>query len=462
MVDPSGLQLICLIILLFLSAFFSSAETALVTVNKIRMRSLMEEGNKRAKTVTRITDDSGKMLSAILIGNNIVNISASSLATTLTADVFGNQYIAYATGLLTLLVLIFGEVTPKTLATIHADKIALQYAPVISFLMWVLTPVIWIVNTLSKGVLAILRVDPNQKGAAITENELRTIVEVSHEEGVIESEEKKMINNVFDFGDSQARDVMIPRIDMTFADINSSYAEIIEIFRKEKYTRLPVYEGTTDNVVGIINVKDLLLYDSHDEFQVKDILREPYYAYEFKKTSELMEELKKTANNITIVLDEYGSTVGMITLEDLLEEIVGEIRDEYDEDEKDPIEKISDQEYVLAGMTKVDDFNEVIGTHLESEDYDSVGGLVIELLDRLPEEGDRLELPGLDILVEKVDKNRIESLRVFLHSEDEEKTSDVAEHEVELHKKEDASKESSQSVDRDLEINDDEGKVAVS
>lgn len=416
--DPSVLQLICLIILILLSAFFSSAETALVTVNKIRMRSLMEEGNKRAELVNRITDDSGKMLSAILIGNNIVNLTASSLATTLTADVFGSQFIAYATGLLTLLILIFGEVTPKTLATIYADKISLSYAPVISFLMWILTPLIWIVNKLSMIVLAMLRVNPNDKGASITENELRTIVEVSHEEGVIETEEKQMINNVFDFGDSQARDVMIPRIDMTFADIDSTYQEIIDIFRSEKYTRLPVYEGTTDNVVGIINVKDLLLYDSHDEFDVRDILREPYYAYEFKKTSELMEELKKTSNNITIVLDEYGSTVGMITLEDLLEEIVGEIRDEYDEDEKDPIEKISDTEYVVAGMTKLDDFNERIGMHLESEEYDSVGGLIIELLDRLPEEGDKIQLPGLELDVDKVDKNRIESVHVFLKDTD--------------------------------------------
>lgn len=417
MLDPSGLQLIFLLILIVLSGYFSSAETALVTVNKIRMRSLAEEGNKRAKTVMRITDDSGKMLSAILIGNNIVNISASALATTLTSDLFGSQYIAYATGTLTLIVLVFGEVTPKTLATINADKLALSYAPVISVLMWILTPVIWIINKVSNVVLRILGVDPTKKETAITENELRTIVEVSHEEGVIETEEKKMINNVFDFGDSCARDVMIPRIDMKCADVDCTYQEIIEIFRSEKYTRLPVYEGTTDNVVGIINVKDLLLFDSIEEFNVRNILREPYYAYEFKKTSELMEELKKTSNNITIVLDEYGSTVGMITLEDLLEEIVGEIRDEYDEDEKDPIQKISDTEYMLEGMTKLDDFNELVNLNLESKEYDSMGGLVIEVLDKLPEEGDVVELPGVQIFVESVDKNRIEQLRVVLRNE---------------------------------------------
>ncbi len=422
--DPSVLQFVVLIFLLFLSAFFSSAETSLVTVNKIRMRSLAEEGNKRAQTVVKVTDDSGKMLSAILIGNNIVNLSASSLATTLTGKVFGNQYIAVATGILTLLVLIFGEITPKTMATINADKMSMFFAPIISFLMTILTPFIWIINNMANVVLRLLRVDPNDKGAAITETELRTIVEVSHEEGVIESEEKRMINNVFDFGDSQARDVMIPRIDMTFADINSTYQEIIDIFREEKYTRLPVFDGTTDNVVGIINVKDLLLFDSHEEFNVRDILREPYYAYEFKKTSELMEELRKTSNNITIVLDEYGSTVGMITLEDLLEEIVGEIRDEYDDDEKDPVEKVGENEYLIAGMTKLDDLNELVGTKLESEDYDSVGGLVIELLDRLPEEGDVVSLPGVEMRVDKVDKNRIESVHVYIKEEEEEKASE--------------------------------------
>lgn len=416
--DPSVLQFICLIILVFLSSFFSSAETALTTVNKIRMRSMADEGNKRAQTVVSVTDDPGKMLSAILIGNNIVNISASALATTWTTKVFGSQYIGYCTGILTLVILITGEVTPKTLATIRSESMSLFFAPIISFLMWLFTPVIWIINNVSMVLLFLMRVNPKDKQAAITETELRTIVEVSHEEGVIETQEKKMINNVFDFGDSQARDVMIPRIDMKFADIDNTYQEIIEIFRKEKYTRLPVFEGTTDNVVGIINVKDLLLYDNHEDFNVRDILREPYYAYEFKKTSELMDELRKTSNNISIVLDEYGSTVGMITLEDLLEEIVGDIRDEYDDDEKDLIEKIGEGEYIVAGMTKLDDLNELLDIELESEEYDSIGGLVIELLDRLPEEGDTVFAQGYEFRVNVVEKNRIESVQIIAKTQE--------------------------------------------
>ena len=242
-------QIIILIVLLMLSAFFSSAETALTTVNKIRIRSLAEEGKKSAKTVLKITDDSGKMLSAILIGNNIVNLSAASLTTSLAYN-FGSSMVAIASGALTLMILLFGEITPKTMATIHAEKMALLYAPVIHLFMRVMTPVIFVINGLSMAVLFLLRVDPNDRNRTMTETELRTIVNVSHEDGVIESEEKEMIYNVFDLGDAKAKDVMVPRVHVTFADVNCSYKELIELFREDKFTRLPVFEETTDNVIG--------------------------------------------------------------------------------------------------------------------------------------------------------------------------------------------------------------------
>jgi len=243
------IQLLVLIVLLALSAFFSSSETALTTVNKIRIRTLAEAGDSRAIILSKVIEQQGKMLSAILIGNNIVNLTASSLMTTLTISLLGNKAVGVATGILTLLILVFGEITPKTLSTISAETIALKDAKIIYSLMLVLTPVIYVVNQLSLAVLLMMRVDPNAKRDTITEDELRTIVEVSHEEGVIESEEKKMINNVFDFGDSVAKDVMVPRIDMTMADVNASYDELIDIFREEKYTRIPVYEENTDNVI---------------------------------------------------------------------------------------------------------------------------------------------------------------------------------------------------------------------
>jgi CBS domain containing-hemolysin-like protein len=410
----TGIQLAALVILLLLSAFFSSAETALTTINKMRIRTLAEAGDRKAQMVMRVTDDTGKMLSTILIGNNVVNLSASSLMTTLTIQLFGNKAVGIATGVLTLLILVFGEISPKTVATLDADRLAMRYAGVIHALMVILTPVIFVVNRLAMAFLFLMKVDPNQKPEAITEEELRTIVEVSHEEGVIESEEKKMINNVFDFGDAVAKDVMIPRIDMTFADVNMSYEELLELFRREKYTRIPVYEDTTDNVIGIINMKDLILHDQAETFSVRELMREPIYTYEYKKLAELMVEMRKTFHNIVIVLDEYGATAGLITLEDMLEEIVGEIRDEYDEDEEDEITALGDDAYLVSGAMKLDDLNDRLNLKLESEDYDSIGGLMIGLLDHLPEKGESVDCEGLHLSVEHMEKNRIDKIRLQL------------------------------------------------
>lgn len=417
--DSTGIQILIVAVLLCLSAFFSSAETALTTVNKMRMRSLAEAGDKSAARVMKITEDPGKMLSTILVGNNIVNLSASSLMTTLTMEMFGSAAVGIATGILTLLILVFGEITPKTLSTLYAEKIALAYSGAIYWLMIVMTPVIFLVNQLSFGVLLLFRVDPNKKKEAITEDELRTIVKVSHEEGVIESEEKKMINNVFDFGESVARDIMVPRIDMVFVDVESTYEELMEIFRQERFTRMPVYEGSTDNVIGIINMKDLILYDQDQPFSIRDYLRQPHYTYEFKKTSELMMEMRKTLNNIVIVLDEYGATAGLLTLEDMLEEIVGEIRDEYDEDEEDDVKELAPGEYLVNGSTKLDDLNERLELKLESEDYDSIGGLVIGLLDHLPEAGEEVTYENLHLVVESVEKNRIDTIHLYISTEEE-------------------------------------------
>lgn len=417
-------QLIILIILLVLSAFFSSAETALTTVNRIRIRSLADEGNKSAKTVLKITDDSGKMLSAILIGNNIVNLSAASLTTSLAYNL-GGSMVAVANAALTIAILLFGEITPKTMATIHAEKLSLAYAKIINFVMVIATPVIFLINGLSRGVLLLLRVDPDAKNNIMTETELRTIVDVSHEDGVIESDEREMINNVFDLGDAKAKDVMVPRVHMTFADVDSTYEELIDIFREDKFTRLPVFEETTDNVIGTINMKDLLLYDSKKEFHVRDILREAYFTYEYKNISELLVEMRQASFNIAIVLDEYGETAGLITLEDLLEEIVGEIHDEYDENEEDFIQEISSTEYKIEASMNLDDLNDRLDLSLESEDYDSLGGFIIEHLDRFPEVGDSITTEeGIRLVVETLDKNRIETVHMYLPepTKDKEKT----------------------------------------
>ncbi len=410
------IQAVTILILVLLSAFFSSAETSMTTVNRIRIQALMEQGNKRAIILDKVISDPGKMLSTILIGNNIVNMAASSLMTTLTIKVLGNVYVGLATGALTLIILLFGEITPKTLASLHAEKIALSYARVIYFLTVILTPVVFIVGKLGNGVMFLLRVDPNAKANPMTEHELRTLVNVGQEDGVIEREEKQMIYNVFDFGDSAAKDVMIPRIDMTFVEITSTYDELMKIFRKNMHTRFPVYEEDTDNIIGIINVKDLILYPKDQPFSIRSILREPYFTYEYKRTADLMVEMRKASVNLAIVLDEYGSTAGLVTLEDLLEEIVGEIRDEYDEDEEEDLKEIQPgREYIALGSAKLDDINEALSIHLESEDYDSVGGYIIEQLDSLPSQGQSVTLEnGIRLVVDELDKNRIEAVHIWL------------------------------------------------
>ena len=407
------LQLVILVLLLSASAFFSSAETALMTSNKLRIRNLAENGDKRAEKVLEITANTDKMLSAILIGNNIVNLSASALSTTLTLKLFGSSLVGIATGILTFLILVFGEITPKNVASKNAENIALKYIGIISVLVVILTPAIYIVNKVA-GIVISLFIKNNDDNNMVTEDELRAMVEVSHEDGVIEKEEKKMIVNVVDFGDTVAGDIMLPRVDMVMVSVESSYEEILKIFREERYTRIPVYEESPDNVIGILNVKDFLLIEDKENFSVKEHLREPLYTYEYKKTSSLMVDMRKTGANIVIVLDEYGTTVGLITLEDMLEEIVGEIRDEFDAEEDEGITKISETEYLIDGSTNLDDVNDRIGLELSSEEYESIGGIIMEKLGRLPVEGEVITFDNIVLTVKKMDHARIEKVGLKL------------------------------------------------
>ena len=408
-------QLIAIIILLCLSAFFSSSETALTTVNQIRMRTLADNGDKRAARVLHVTGNPGKMLSAILIGNNIVNLSASSISTSLAIHLFGNTGAGIATGILTFLILIFGEVTPKTMATIKADSMSLTAAAPIGFLMKILTPVIFIINKLSLGLMFLLHVNIKDAQKKMTEEELRTIVDVSQENGVIEHEERDMIHNLFDFGDAEAKEIMVPRIDMTFVQADATYQEVLDIFRQDMFTRLPVYEDSTDNVIGIINMKDFLLQNDTPEFSVRNLLREPYFTYEHKNTADLFLEMRKSSISLAIVLDEYGVTAGLITLEDLLEEIVGEIRDEYDADEEDDITRISDREFYVLGSANLNDVSEALSLHFTSDDYDTIGGYCLGLLDHLPEKNEIILTDNNILLrIDRMEKNRIERIYIRL------------------------------------------------
>ena len=409
-----GIQIFILIILLFLSGFFSSSETALVAVNRIKIRSLAEEGSARAKTLLKIFENESKMLSAILIGNNLVNTYAASIAATI-AYSFGGAAVSVATFLITFLILVFGEITPKTLAAKNSEKLALFFAPIISFLMKILTPAIWFVNIFSNLIIRLLGASGSGSGASMTESELRTIVDVSHEEGVIEKDEKEMINKVFDLGDAIARDVMVPRVYVVMADVNSSYEDLIRLFRQEKFTRIPIYEGNVDNIIGLVNMKDLLLYENLENFEIHKILRKPYFTVENKRVSELLIEMKQSTFNLAIVLDEYGELAGIVSLEDIVEEIVGEVQDEYDAHEMENIKKIDEFTYDVKGFISLHDLNDELELDLDSEDFDSIGGLVIDKLGRLPNLNDVVTLENDIVLqVQKINRNRIEEIRMKL------------------------------------------------
>ncbi|MCL2718418.1 MAG: hemolysin family protein [Lachnospiraceae bacterium] len=408
--DTDGvIQSFIIFILICFSAFFSSAEIAFTTVNKVRLRTLNEEGNKAAGTALTIIENYRKMLSTVVVGNNVVNITASALTTSLVLRIWGNLAVGIATGILTFIILLWAEIIPKTLASLHAEKMVLKYAMLVLLLMKILTPVIFLVDKVAQVTLKIMRIDPDKK-EIMTENELKTYVDVSLEDGAIETDERKMIYNVFDFSDTKARDIMIPRINMTAISADANYGEILAIFAENKYTRYPVYREDKDIIIGLINIKDFFLVAEHERenFRAAHILREGHYTYELKKTDDLMDEMREKPYTMAFILDEYGLTVGMITFEDLLEEIVGEIRDEYDEDEKQWIQKLDENIYLIEGDVKIDDINEAIELNLKSEDYDSIGGLMIEVLVRLPEDDETITTDdGVTLQAKGISNNRI-------------------------------------------------------
>ena len=409
------LQIVLLVFLLAGSAFFSASETALMSLSKIRIRYMEDEGVKGAKLVASLIEKSSDLLSSILVGNNIVNIAATSVSTALFMSIFGSQGVAIATAVMTVLVLIFGEITPKTIAANSPEKVALLVSKPINLIMKIVKPLVWVFNLLTGVIFKLMGIDNDGVKPFITEEELKTMVNVSHEEGVLEMEEREIINNVFQFGDMQAKEAMVQRLDMVAVNIEDSYDEIIEMFKSEKLSRLPVYEESIDDIVGILNVKDIIFLSDEEieNFDIKDYIREAFFTYEFKKITQLLEEMKKEKSQMAIVVDEYGGTAGLLTIEDLVEVIVGDIDDEYDEEEEE-IVKVSENEYLVEGSTKIIDVNETLGINLESEEFDSIGGFIIGYLKRIPEENELIEVENVKFNIESIDKNRINKIRIFI------------------------------------------------
>ncbi|HAS74472.1 MAG TPA: hemolysin [Clostridiales bacterium UBA8960] len=405
-------QLILLVVLIGMSSFFSASETALMSLSKIRIRHLVDEKVHGAEAVSKLVENPNKLLGSILVGNNVVNIGASALATSLAIQHFGSAGVGIATGAMTLLVLIFGEITPKSLAAQHSEFISLKIVGIINFFVILFNPIVFLLLLFTNGLIRLLGGKPGRVQPFITEDELKTMVNVSHEEGVLEVEEKEMIYNVFEFGDSQVKDVMTPRTDMIALEVGVTYEKIIETFKSEQFSRIPIYQETTDNIIGILYIKDLIFKSNENTvFDIHDYMREPYFTFEFKKITELFQELRIKHIPMAIVLDEYGGTAGIVTMEDLIEEIVGDIRDEYDDHEKD-IEVVKEDEYIVEGSTRIDELNDMIGVDIESEDFDTIGGFIVGEFGYIPEVNETIESHGIKFVVEEVDRNRIEKLRI--------------------------------------------------
>ncbi|WP_040215175.1 HlyC/CorC family transporter [Clostridium polynesiense] len=413
--EPSSTwEIVSLIVLLCFSAFFSMSETALMSLSKIRIRHMVEENVKNAALVEKLVGNPHKLLGSILVGNNVVNIAASALATSISYKTFGDKGVAIATGLMTILVLIFGEITPKSLAAQNSEAVSLKVSKPIAFFVYILKPLVVIFTYISSLFIRLLGGNPDATQPFITQEELKTMVDVSEEEGVLEIEEKQMIYNVFEFGDLQVKDVMVQRVDIIAVDTEASYEEILQVIKTEQFSRIPIYNETIDDIVGILNVKDLLVMGTPEsDFDVTNIMREPYYTFEFKKITDLFAEMKKSRNHLSVVLDEYGGTVGIVTIEDLVEEIVGDIEDEYDDEVDKEIEVIKEDEYVVSGSTRIPDLNDMIGINIESEEFDSVGGFVIGQLGRFPEQAEEIQYQHIKFVVEDIDKNRIKKVRIF-------------------------------------------------
>ncbi len=416
--DSTGIliQIVILVILLIGSGFFSASETALMSLSKIRIRHMKEEGAKGAKLVSDLIEEPNKLLSSILVGNNVVNIAATSISTSLFMGLLGDKpgAVPLATAVMTVLVLIFGEITPKTIAANNSEKVAVAVSKPIKLVIFIVRPIVWGFNIITNVIFKLLGINDKSAQPYITEEELKTMVNVSHEEGLLEMEEREIINNVFQFGDMQAKEAMVQRLDMVALNSEYTYEEIIEMFKTEKLSRLPVYEDSIDDIIGILNIKDVIFLSDEEikDFDIKNYIREPFFTYEFKKITQLLEEMKVEKSQMAIVVDEYGGTSGLITIEDLVEVIVGDIEDEYD-DEDDDIIVIKEDEYVVQGSAKISDINELIGVNLESEEFDSIGGFIIGYLKRLPEENEVIEVENIRFNIESLDKNRIMKVRIF-------------------------------------------------
>lgn len=404
-------QIIALVFLVAMSAVFSSSETAITSVSKIKVRQLDQKDNKNAHLLKKLHDNMQTTISTILIGNNIVNIAASSIATILFTNIFHQNGALISTVVMTVFVLIFGEVLPKTIAQYKNKSVALKFSRFIYFLTLVFKPIVKVLNLLTRLIIKLF-VGEDEDSSTLTEEELKTLVEVSEEEGVLKNQETEIMINALELKETLAVDIMTPRTSMASVDIEDAESDLKEIIKNITYSRIPVYEGSIDDIIGVLHIKELAhkIIEDNRDFKVRDILKPAFYAYEYIPVVDLFKQMRTKNISISIIIDEYGGTSGIVTMEDILEELVGEIDDEYDNEKE--VTKLSDNEYLVDPEMRIDEVNERFDLDIQSDKFDSIGGFVIELLDRMPKSKDEVEFENLKFVVVNVDKRKITQLMI--------------------------------------------------
>lgn len=421
--DGDAISILIIIVCIILSAYFSATETAFTGANRIRLKNMVEKGNRKAKLVLKLSDRYENLLSTILIGNNIVNILAASLATVLcTKWIVNGSGPAVSTVAMTVIVLIFGEISPKTLAKARPESFAMFSAPFLRFLMGIFLPFNFLFGLWQKLLMKLTNAEEDH---GITEEELLTMVEEAEQEGGLDEQESDLIRSAIEFTEQEAVDILTPRVDLVGVPHDATKDEIAEVFAESGFSRLPVYKENIDNIVGIIYQKDFHNYVYHKEPKVSSILKAPLFINKSKKINDLLQELQQKKSHIAIVVDEFGGTAGIVTLEDILEELVGEIWDEHDEVVEE-IHKESDELYFVLASTNIDKLFEELemDEDLEDADYSTVGGWVMDQLGHVPEEGEAFEYKHLSVKVLSVDGNRVEKVQIIVGERQDEEQED--------------------------------------
>lgn len=406
-----------LIILISLSAIFSGIETAIFSLGDIKIRNLVKQGKRSAKTLKRIKENPHKLLITILVINNLVNVGASALATVIVTKALPSSSVGLglglATGLMTFILLIFGEITPKAFAHQNAEKISLLVAKPINILTKILSPIIWLLESIT-GLIIKLIGGKSEKGM-ITFDEIRTTISVGAEEGIIKKDEEEMIHKVFDFTSTSVDDIMIPRTEMYCLESSTKIKNVLKAIPESRYTRIPVYKEKLDNIIGILYVKDTIKYivSKKDDTTIEKILRPPFFIPETKNLNLLLQEFRKKRTHMAIVVDESGGVEGLVTLEDILEEIVGEIYDETDATETH-IKPTKDKGYIIEGKTEINEINEHLKLDIHEEHFNTIAGYIIHKLGRIPKKDENLKINKLDITIIDADDQKINKLKLKL------------------------------------------------